>query len=167
MCSLFEGLKANLISISQLCVQNLFVRFTKNSCLMVDESEKSIVESVRSSDNCYLLTPPSTCLKAGDDEAELWHRKLRHVNYRSMKKAVLVGALSEIPYLKTKSWKLYGLCVEGNQVKAIHKVLQYLVTSRVLELLYMDLMVPMQVESIGENKYAFVCVDDFSRFTWM
>ena len=28
-------------------------------------------------------------------------------------------------------------------------------------------MGPMQVESIGGKKYIFVCVDDFSRFTWI
>ena len=38
---------------------------------------------------------------------------------------------------------------------------------KVLELLYMDLMGPMQIESIGSKRYVFVCVDDFSRFTWV
>ena len=31
----------------------------------------------------------------------------------------------------------------------------------------MDLMGPMQVESLGGKKYAFMCVDDFSRLTWI
>jgi hypothetical protein len=31
----------------------------------------------------------------------------------------------------------------------------------------MDLMGPMQVESLGGKKYLFVCVDDFSRFPWV
>ncbi|GAA0154497.1 hypothetical protein LIER_12456 [Lithospermum erythrorhizon] len=41
------------------------------------------------------------------------------------------------------------------------------VTTRVLKLLHMDLMGPMQVESIGGKKYIYVCVDDFSRDTWV
>ena len=45
---LVDCLKANLISISQLCDQNLFMRFTKNNCLDVDESENSVMEGVRS-----------------------------------------------------------------------------------------------------------------------
>ena len=56
---LVEGLKTNLISINQLCDQNLFVRFAKNKCLVVDESEKSIMEGVRLPNKCYLLTPPA------------------------------------------------------------------------------------------------------------
>lgn len=31
----------------------------------------------------------------------------------------------------------------------------------------MVLLRPMQVESLGEKKYVFVYVDEFSRFTWM
>ncbi|KAK0605240.1 hypothetical protein LWI29_024494 [Acer saccharum] len=31
----------------------------------------------------------------------------------------------------------------------------------------MDLMGPIQTESINGKKYIFVCVDDFSRFTWV
>ena len=44
-------------------------------------------------------------------------------------------------------------------------MVKHLITSRVLELLHMDLMDPMQIESIGGKKYVFVCVDDFSRYT--
>jgi len=36
-----------------------------------------------------------------------------------------------------------------------------------LELLHMDLMGPIQVESIGGKGYAFLVVDDFSRLTWV
>ncbi|CAA0808198.1 Unknown protein, partial [Striga hermonthica] len=40
-------------------------------------------------------------------------------------------------------------------------------TKQVLELLHMDLTGPIQVESYNGKKYIFVCVDDFSRFTWV
>ena len=40
-------------------------------------------------------------------------------------------------------------------------------TNRVLELLYMDLMGPMQRESLGGEKYVFIVGDDFSRFIWI
>ena len=60
-----------------------------------------------------------------------------------------------------------GPCQLGKQLKESHSSLQQTTTSRVLELLYIDLMGPMQVESIGGKRYVFVCVDDFSRFTWV
>ena len=48
-----------------------------------------------------------------------------------------------------------------------HPKSRHLTTSKVLELLHMDLMGPMQVESLGGKRYAYVVVDDFSRFTWI
>jgi len=48
-----------------------------------------------------------------------------------------------------------------------HKNIQHQVTTNVLELLHIDLMGPMQVESLGGRNYEFVCVDDFSRFAWV
>ena len=53
---LVEGLKANLISISQLRYHNLFVKFIKNKCLVVDSSNTCVIEEERSSYNFYLLT---------------------------------------------------------------------------------------------------------------
>jgi hypothetical protein len=43
--------------------------------------------------------------------------------------------------------------------------LEHQVTPKALELLHIDLMGSMQVESIGGRRYALVVVDDFSRFT--
>ena len=31
----------------------------------------------------------------------------------------------------------------------------------------MDFMGPMQIESLAGKRYAFVCVNDFSRYTWV
>lgn len=45
--------------------------------------------------------------------------------------------------------------------------LDYCYINKVLVLLHVDLMGPMQIESLGEKKYAFVCVDDYSRYTWI
>jgi hypothetical protein len=39
-------------------------------------------------------------------------------------------------------------------------------TSKAFELLHMDLIGLTQYTSIGENKYRFVIVDDYTRYTW-
>lgn len=43
-----------------------------------------------------------------------------------------------------------------------HNKLYHLATSKFLELFHMDLMGPIQVESLGGERY---CVDDFLRYT--
>jgi len=55
----------------------------------------------------------------------------------------------------------------GKQTRMSHPRLEHQGTSKVLELLHIDLMRPMQVASIGGKMYVLVVVDDFSRFTWV
>ena len=40
-------------------------------------------------------------------------------------------------------------------------------TSKAFELLHMDLFGPTTYTSIGGNKYGFVIVDDYTRYTWV
>jgi transposase InsO family protein len=48
-----------------------------------------------------------------------------------------------------------------------HPSKNMMTTSRLLELLHMDLFEPIAYLSIGGSKYGLVIVDDFSRFTWV
>ena len=50
-----HSLKANLMSINQLCDQNLNVKLTKNSYKMLNKSGEVVLEGSRSFDNCYQL----------------------------------------------------------------------------------------------------------------
>ena len=59
-----DKLKVNLINISQLCNQDLFVKFIKDKCIVINQDQHHIMEGNRSSDNCYLLASPNTCLNA-------------------------------------------------------------------------------------------------------
>ena len=77
------------------------------------------------------------------------------------------GAVRGIPTLSKKEPDVCEPCQLGKQLKESHSLLQQTTTTRVLELLHIDLMGPMQVESIGGKLYVFVCVDDFSKFTWV
>ena len=52
-----EGLKVNLLSISETCDQDFMVLFLKVKCLVMDESGKKLISGVRTLDNCYGLVP--------------------------------------------------------------------------------------------------------------
>ena len=168
---LVDGLKANLISISQLCDQDLTVTFTKNDCKVTREDNSVFMKGLRSPDNCYMWSGPSmtsaSCLLSQTDATDLWHKRLGHLNLRSLGNLVSKEAVRGLPYLKIKEGKICGQCQVGKQVCASHKKVDYLTTSRVLELLHMDLMGPMQVESLGGRRYILVVVDDYSRYTWV
>ena len=167
-----EGLKPNLISIGQLCDLELNVNFTKTKCLVLDQKQGEVMQGKRSFDNCYLWTPDQIkespkCLLSRAETTKLWHRKLGHLNLRSMQKAISENSIVGIPDLKIVEGKICGECQIGKQTRKSHKRLQHISSSRVLELFHVDLMGPMQTESLGGTRYVFVCVDDYSRYTWV
>ncbi|KAL3524949.1 hypothetical protein ACH5RR_013321 [Cinchona calisaya] len=55
----------------------------------------------------------------------------------------------------------------GNQIKVSFKQKNYVSTSRPLELLHLDLFSTTQHTSLGDSKYAFVILDDYSSYTWV
>jgi hypothetical protein len=168
---LVKGLTANLISISQLCDQGLNVNFTKTECLITNKESEVIMKGVRSKDNCYMWSSQigysSKCTLVKEEGVKTWHQRLSHLHLKGMKMIIFVEAIRGIPNLKIDEGKVCGECQIGKQTRMSHQKLRHDTTTKVLELLHMDLMGPMQVESLGGKKYAYVVVDDFSRYTWI
>ena len=95
-----DGLKTNLISISQISNLNLNVNvnFDRKKCMVIDVDGKCILEGFHFLDNCYTLTSPShTCHKIDSDDKKLWHERLGHLNYESLKKLSDIGVVRGLP----------------------------------------------------------------------
>nr|GEZ85752.1 ribonuclease H-like domain-containing protein [Tanacetum cinerariifolium] len=98
----YKELKYNLFSVSQMCDKKNNVLFTDTECLVLSFNFKLLDESqvllrVPRKDNIYNVDLKSvvptgglTCLfaKATTDESNLWHRRLGHINYKTMNKLV-------------------------------------------------------------------------------
>ena len=69
--------------------------------------------------------------------------------------------------MKANPGKICGSCQLGKQIQSSHKVTQLLSTIRFYELIHMNLRGLIQVESLGGERYAFVCVDDISKYSWV
>jgi transposase InsO family protein len=76
----------------------------------------------------------------------------------------LVRGLKDVTFEKDK---LCSACQAGKQVGNTHPKKSMMSTSKAFELLHMDLFGPTTYTSIGGNKYGFVIVDDFTRYTWL
>ncbi|KAG9447557.1 hypothetical protein H6P81_013685 [Aristolochia fimbriata] len=164
---LVEGLKANLLSVSQLYDHGLIVKFGKTDCEVINHENKLVMEGTRTFDNCYKVVSRQQCYNTTTENTQLWHQKLGHINYRSMLKLIKYDAVRGLPNIKTSKQKTCLACLCGKQVRSSHQPLHGITTSHVLHLLHMDLMGPLEVDSIGGKRYVFVCVDDFFRFTWV
>ncbi|GKD73387.1 putative ribonuclease H-like domain-containing protein [Tanacetum coccineum] len=110
-----------------------------------------------------------TCLfvKATLDESNIWHRRLGHINFKTMNKLVR-GNL--VRGLASKIFENDYTCVDcskGKQHKASCKRKTVSLIIQPLQMLHMDLFGPTFVRSIMKKMYCLVITDDFSRFSWV
>ena len=99
------------------------------------------------------------------DNSNLWHRRLCHANMRLIHNIASKELVRKLPKEKFDN-HFCDACKIGKQVHASHKLINMISTSRVLELLHMDLFGPSAIQSYGGNFYTLVIVDDYSRYTW-
>ena len=125
------------------------------------------MEGNRSSINFYLLESSNTCLTLVQNDANLWHRRMRHVIHNTLRDTIVTKAIRGIPYIKGELERICGSCQLGRQVQTPHLESQLGSTTRLLELVHMDIMGLMRIERIARKGYEYVCVDDFSRLTWV
>ena len=108
-----KGLKANLLSMSQLYDQKLNVKFTKDNCKVLNRSGEVVLEGSQSSDNCYKLIHSHICHTTSLDNIDLWHQKLGHLNFKNLTKIVNAGVVRGIPPLSRKEPRVCGPCQIG------------------------------------------------------
>ena len=77
-----EGLRVNLLSISQIFDQDFMVLFLKGKCLVLNESGKKLINDVHTLDNCYGLVPDANimCNSVRLPNEVLWHQRMRHAS---------------------------------------------------------------------------------------
>ena len=81
---LVQGLKANLISVSQLCDEGLEVIFTKIDCRAINDVGDIVLRGKRSGNNCYLWVNSSNNCFSAKDNLNLWHQRLGHMNTQNL-----------------------------------------------------------------------------------
>jgi len=86
---------------------------------------------------------------------------------QGIKKVISLEAIRGISTLEITEGSIRGECHVGKQTRMSHPRLEHQGTSKVLELIHIDLMGPMQVASIGGKRYVAVVFYAFSRFTWV
>jgi hypothetical protein len=169
---LVETLSYNLLSVAQLAnmgfatffdvgivvllwsksLKVAFVGHVENGLYVIDFSEK--------------VTKAATCLMAKVDVGWLWHRRLGHINMRtlqSLHKGNHILGLTDLTFAKDH---VYRACIEGKMHELPHPSKTIISSKRVLELLHMDLFGPPTHVSLGGKKYCLVIVDEYSRYTW-
>ncbi|GJV09658.1 putative ribonuclease H-like domain-containing protein [Tanacetum coccineum] len=175
-------LQFNLFSVSQMCDKKNSVLFNDTECIVLSPNFKLTDEShvllkVPRKNNMYSvdlknIVPKGglTCLfaKATSDESKLWHRRLGHINFKTMNKLVKGNLVRGLP---SKLFENDQTCVLQNGVLATSrascksKIVSSI--SQPLHMLHMDLFGPTFVKSLMKKMYCLVVTDDYSRFSWV
>nr|GEX18868.1 ribonuclease H-like domain-containing protein [Tanacetum cinerariifolium] len=106
-----KELKFNLFSVSQMCNKKNSVLFTDTKCVVLSSDyklsdENYVLLRVPKENNMYnvdlknvVLLGDLTCLFAKDtlDESNLWHCRLRHINFKTMYKLVKGNLVRGLP----------------------------------------------------------------------
>ncbi|KAL8156240.1 hypothetical protein AgCh_001367 [Apium graveolens] len=121
--ALVDGLKHNLLSVSQLCDKGNYVTLTTEACVVICNKNNKVVFTGVRKGNVYLAYFSSknadsiTCLfiKASQDESWIWHKKLSHLNFNTMNELVMKDLVRVIPQVEFSKDGLCGACQKGNK----------------------------------------------------
>ncbi|GJS52072.1 putative ribonuclease H-like domain-containing protein [Tanacetum coccineum] len=142
--------------------------------LLIDESQ--VLLRVPRKNNMYSvdlknIVPKGglTCLfaKATSDESKLWHRRLGHLNFKTMNKLVKGNLVRGLPSKLFENDQTCVACQKGKQHRASCKSKTENSISLPLHLLHMDLFGLTFIKSLMKKMYCLVVTDDYSRFTWV
>nr|GFA89581.1 putative ribonuclease H-like domain-containing protein [Tanacetum cinerariifolium] len=176
-----KELKFNLFSVSQMCDKKNSVLFTDTECVVLSSNyklpdENHVLLRAPKENNIYNVNlnnvVPSgglTCIfaKATLDESNLWHRRLGHINFKTMNKLVKGNLVRGLPSKIFKNNHTYVACQKGKQHKASCKSKPVSSISQPLQRLHMDLFGSTCVKSLNKKSYCLVVTDDYSRFSWV
>ena len=110
-----EGLRVNLLSISQISDQDFVVLFLKGKCLVLNESGKKLISGVRTLENCYGLVFDAdiVCNSIRLPNEDLWHQRMGHASYKHLSIVSKHNSALGIPKLSRVNNVVCGACQLG------------------------------------------------------
>nr|GEU39828.1 putative ribonuclease H-like domain-containing protein [Tanacetum cinerariifolium] len=169
------------LSVSQMCDKKNSVLFTDTECIVLSPdfklpNESQVLLRVLRENNMYNINlkniVPSgdlTCLfaKAIINESNLWHRRLGHINFKTINKLIKCNLDRGLPTKVFENDNTCVTCKKGKRHRASCKTKTVGSVDQPLFRLHMDLFGPTFVKSLNKKSYCLVITDDYSRFTWV
>ncbi|GKD98180.1 putative ribonuclease H-like domain-containing protein [Tanacetum coccineum] len=151
---------------SLMCDKKNYVLFTDTACFVLSPDfklpdESQILLKIPRKNNMYSVDMKNivpkeslTCLvaKATLDESMLWHRRLGHVNFKTINKLVKDNLVRGFPSKRFENDQTYVACIQNS-------------ITQPLFMLHMDLFGLTFMSNLMNKKYCLVVTNDYSRFT--
>ncbi|GKA24911.1 putative ribonuclease H-like domain-containing protein [Tanacetum coccineum] len=177
----FGELEFNLFNVSQMCDKKNSVLFNDTECIVLSPNFKLTDEShvllkVPRKNNMYSVDLKNIIPKGGltylfakatSNESKLWHKRLGHINFKTMNKLVKGNLVRGLPSKLFENDQTCVACQKGKQHRASCKSKTVSSISQPLHMLHMDLFGPTFVKSLMKKMYCLVVTDDYNRFSWV
>ncbi|GJS96106.1 putative ribonuclease H-like domain-containing protein [Tanacetum coccineum] len=164
-----------------MCDKKNSVLFNDTECIVLSPNFKLIDESqvllrVHRKNNMYSvdlknIVPKQglTCIftKATSEESKLSHRRLGHLNFKTLNKLVKRNRVRGLPSKLFENDQTCVACQKGKQHRASCKSKTENSISLLLHLLHIDLFGLTFVKSLMKKMYCLVVTNDYSRFIWV
>ena len=163
------GAMMNLFSVRQATSMGAGVEFAGSTCIVKAPCIQGVIIQAISRGGLYrfktMHTSESAMAATAGETAQLWHRRFGHMGYDNMAKIpnMVSGLKVTAEELKKAGESSCEPCIMSKQHRLPFKSSYW--STRVLDLLHMDVCGHMQEPSLGGSKYVATFLDDFSRLS--
>ncbi|KAA3475047.1 pleiotropic drug resistance protein 3-like [Gossypium australe] len=158
---LVPNIDQNLLSVGQLLEKRYFMVFNENKFLILDPSGCKLI-STTMADRKFIVSwnlETSVAYTSSLDETKLWHKRMRHVDYRSLSKMSMNNLFENLssmvdyedvcevrlPFPTNKAWR----------------------ASEKIRLVHIGIYEPMKTSSLNGSRYFVLFIYDCTRFCWV
>ncbi|GJW56712.1 zinc finger, CCHC-type containing protein [Tanacetum coccineum] len=162
-------LKSNLFSLGQFTEIGCKVVMEDDELRLYDMNHKIFMKVTRQRNRLYktnLKMGTPVCLLANlKEDTWLWHARLGHLNFESLKTMAQRNLVHGIPTIKHTT-QVCDVCLIGKHNRAPFPKKTKARSTSPLDLVYGDLCGPITPPTPSGKKYIFLLVDDYSRYMW-
>eukprot|EP00253_Pinus_taeda_P003974 PITA_03974 len=117
--SYVDGLRHNLLSVSQMCDNGTEVTFRLDGCNVRDlDTGRRVLKGRITPNNLYIFEErEQQCYLSKNDEHWLWHRRLGHLGFSQLRKACKCQAVRGLPDIKILDNTICKSCQFGKKTR--------------------------------------------------
>ncbi|WVZ24270.1 hypothetical protein V8G54_002814 [Vigna mungo] len=165
-------MKCNLLSIGQLVEKGFTVIMGNQNRVELYDSKSRLVLISKISENitfqvCFDGAKNVQCLSAVKNEENWkWHLRFGHLNFRDLERLEEKAMVTSMPPISLPIDACKS-CLAGKQPRKAFQSKIEMRSKGCLEIVHSDICGPLDVPSLGGNKYFIVFIDEFSRMSWV
>lgn len=158
---LVPNLRTNLLSVGRICDHGMKVIFEQSQATIVEQDGRTVLKAARTNNGLYFIhaeTSESSGIGANANwshgtrtdrsAAELWHRKMGHLNYRDLERCCKENLVSGINIEGCREYTRCEICARGKMTRNPFPSKSERKTE-FLEIIHSDVCGPMRNDSEG------------------